>query len=333
VPFRKNHELCKDLQYIRENEKSGRLKSTTPLPTLPDAPRIRIDHSSAVIAHCLQDLETPSMNTLGEKLWRAGPTPDVVSLTQHTVLDRRIQVTEDPSMHLLWVGSEAILFVKPLPAYLASHAFWEYLTDECNSEIDLEERKRLLATSLGFLKTYASLVKHRSDFNLARRHDLLASFSTTSFEEFVRFIAYFDDIPDSAISSRWRYGLVQLDALNFHSMILQRWWHLNRFESRYTTYFSRFFPVVLFIFALFSVMLSAMQVIVAAKQLWDTDNKGLKRVLGLFIWFSMEAMGWSLGFGVMFMFWWIVISTSEAFSRRAAKKKVQQRLKNESVCT
>lgn len=236
-------------------------------------------------------------------------------------------------MHLLWVGFESILFVKPLPAYLASSAFWEHLMDEANTDIDPGERKQLIATSLGFLKTYASLIKHRSDFNLARRHDLLGSFNDTSFEEFVRFIACFDTVPDSAISSRWRYGLVQLDALNFHSMLFRRRWHLNRFESRYTAYFSRYFPTVLFIFALFSVMLSAMQVILAAKQLWETDNKGLKRSLGVFIWFSTEAIGWSLGFGLMFMLWWICISTCEALNRRVAKRKVQKRLKDERLST
>ncbi|KAF2034230.1 hypothetical protein EK21DRAFT_49604, partial [Setomelanomma holmii] len=231
--------------------------------TLPDAPRVLLDLGSEIISYCLKDLDTPEMNKLGEKLWWAGPTPDIVSISQHMVLDRKIQVTEDPSVHLLWAGIEGILWVKPLPAYLTSYAFWEYIMDTSNTEISSEDRERIIATSLGFLKTYSSLIQRRSDFNLARRHDLLGSFGAVSFEAFVGFISSFDSIPESAVSSRWHYGVIQLDSLNFHSAIHLRRWHLNRFESRYGTYFSRFFPVVLFLFAVFSVMLSAMQVIVA----------------------------------------------------------------------
>ncbi|OAL47438.1 hypothetical protein IQ07DRAFT_467666, partial [Pyrenochaeta sp. DS3sAY3a] len=236
--------------------------------TLPDAPRIRLECPSEVIAYCLEDLDTPALNKFGDKLWWAGPTPRVAPLTQQAVLDRRIQVTQDPSVHLLW--TEGILYVKPLPAYLASHAFWAYLLDPSNSDINSEQREQLKTTCLGFLKTYSSLIKHRSDFNLARRHDLLASFGNATFESFIAFISNFDALPDSAISSRWRYGVINLNALNFHSALHLRRWHLNRFESRYGTYFQRFFPAVLFVFALLSVVLSAMQVILGARQLWDT---------------------------------------------------------------
>ncbi|KAF2623248.1 hypothetical protein BU25DRAFT_319798, partial [Macroventuria anomochaeta] len=226
--------------------------------TLPDAPRVYLHAPSQILSYCLDDLDTPKLNHLGEKLWWAGPCPEIVSLTQQLVLDRRIQVTEDPAVHCLWV--EGLVYLKPLPSYLTSYAFWEYLYDVSIDQTSLEERKRLKATALGFLRTYARLIQRRSDFNLARRSDLLPLGSTT-FEAFVAFITAFDTVPDQAVSSRWRFGLLQLDALNFHSALHLRRWHLNRFESRYTAYFERFFPVVLFIFALFSVALSAMQVI------------------------------------------------------------------------
>jgi hypothetical protein len=215
--------------------------------------------------------------------------------------------------------------------YLTSYAFWQYLLDPSNDDISPEERERLKATSLGFLKMYASLIQRRSDFNLARRHDLLASYDSITFEAFIAFISSFDAIPSKAISSRWRYGLVHLDALNFHSAIQLRRWHLNRFESRYAAYFSRFFPVMLFIFAVFSVMLSAMQVILAAKQISDTDKEGLKKTLGVFVWFGTEAIGWSLAFSLLLVFWWIGISSVEALNRRKTQKKVRKRLKEEGI--
>ncbi|KAH7084155.1 hypothetical protein FB567DRAFT_528492 [Paraphoma chrysanthemicola] len=329
VPFNESAQLYKGLEYIRDAEKPSQLRGRGSSQTLPDAPRVQLNLGSEIAYYCLKDLDTPDLNKLGEKLWRAGPSPDVVSLSQHMVLDRRIQITEDPSIHLLWAGIEGILYVKPLPAYLTSFAFWEYLLDPSHSDLDDVERKRLVRTSLGFLKTYSSLIQRRSDFNIARRHDLLGGFGGVSFEAFVDFISSFDVIPDTAISSRWHYGVLQLDPLNFHSVLLLRRWHLNRFESRYGLYFSRFFPVILFIFALLSVMLSAMQVIIGAKQMDDTDNKGLKRTLGVFVWASTEAIIWSISFGCLFVLWWIAISSGEAWKRRKAQRVVKKRLKSQ----
>lgn len=325
-PFQRCDQLCEDLDYPCEPEKSSHLRSRGAGQTLPDAPRVRLNSLSQIMSHCLEDLDTVELNHLGEKLWWSGSTPDVVSLSQQLVLERKIQVTECASVHLLW--TEGVIYVKPLPAYLASFAFWQCLLDPSNA-IDPDERKRLIATSLGFLKSYASIIQRRSDFNLARRHDLLASFEHTSFEKLIAFLSSFDAIPDKDISSRWRYGLIQLDPLNFYSAIFLRRWHLNRFESRYGAYFARFFPVVLFIFALLSVMLCAMQVILGARQLWDTDNKGLKKTLGLFVWTGTEAIAWSLAFGICFVVWWIGISSVEAFKRRAVRKQGKKRVKEE----
>ncbi|KAF2684049.1 hypothetical protein K458DRAFT_245585, partial [Lentithecium fluviatile CBS 122367] len=232
---------------------------------LPDAPRIPLD-SCQVVPHCLEDLDTPGMNKLDEKLWWAAPNPDIKSLSRQLTFDRRIVITEDASLHLLWMDN--IIYIKPLPAYITSHAFWQYLVDPSNDAVNSEERERLIATSLGFLRTYASLIQHRSDFNIACRHDLLSSFPTTTFEAFTKFIIPFSNLPYKSISPRWRYGELNLDALNFHSMIHLHRWHLNRFESNYAAYFQRFFPTVLFMYALFSVILSAMQVITGGRQLW-----------------------------------------------------------------
>ena len=325
-PFAKCDELCSDLEYAQEPEKSRCLRSRSHSRTLPDAPRVYLFAPSQILPYCLEDLDTPKLNHLGEKLWWAGPTPEITSLTQQLVLDRRIQVTEDPAVHCLWV--EGVVYLKPLPLYLTSYAFWEYLCDASVDQTGFEERRRLKTTSLGFLRTYARLIQRRSDFDVARRNDLLP-LGCTTFEAFVAFVSAFDSVPDKAVSSRWRFGLLQLDALNFHSAIHLRRWHLNRFESRYTAYFQRFFPVVLFIFALFSVALSAMQVILGARQLWDTDNKGLKKTLGVFVWFATESIGWSIAFGLLFKVWWICISSVEAWKRRRTMKRVQRQFKSE----
>ncbi|KAL1648936.1 hypothetical protein SLS61_006668 [Didymella pomorum] len=332
VPFARCDELCSDLEYLQEPEKPHCLRNRTADRTLPDAPRIHLDALSNIIQYCIKDLDAPQLNLLGDKLCWVGPSPEIVSLSQQLVLDRTIRITEDPEVHCVWV--EGIVYMKPLPAYLTSYAFWEYLYDGAAERDGLEERERLRATSLGFLRTYAHLVQRRSDFNLARRHDLLPTCNgKLTFEAFVAFISAFDSVPNKAVSSRWRYGLLQLDALNFHSAIHLRRWHLNRFESRYTAYFQRFFPVVLFIFALFSVALSAMQVIIGAKQMWDTDNKGLKTALSLFVWFATESIGWSIAFGLLFVVWWVCISSVEVWKRRKTMKRMQKASKEDRTAT
>jgi hypothetical protein len=332
VPFEKQLQLCKDIDYVRGPDGRSQFRAFrngAGSQALPDAPRVPLDSTSKILEYCTKDMDTPEQNKMGEKLWWAGPTPKIVSLSQQNVLERRIQITEDPAVHLLWV--EGILYVKPIPSYLTSYAFWEFLMDTTNTDISLEDRTRLIATCLGFLKTYASLIQRRSDYVLAKKHDLLISLGNVTFEAFVGFIACFDIVPEHAISSRWRYGLIQLDALNFHSALQLRHWHLNRFEARWATYFSRFFPVLLFIFALLSVMLSAMQVIIAAKQIENTDNEGFRRVLGVFVWFGTEAIGWSIGFGAFLAFWWIAVMFNEAWHRNRMQKKTKRRLKTEAV--
>lgn len=327
-PFEESDQLSKELKYICDKPDLPRhLCSNKSIQALPDAPRIKLD-SCRVVPYCLEDLDTPSMNKLGEKLLWAGPSLNIKPLSEQLTISRKIQITEDVSLHCVW--ADDIIFLKPLPSYLCSYAFWVYILDPSNDSINPEERNRLKEASLGFLRSYSSLIRHRSDFNIARRNDLLASFGTTTFEEFVKFIMSFDELPDSAVSSRWRFGELVLDALNFHSAIILHKWHRNRFESRYAAYFQRFFPVILFIFAMFSVMLSAMQVIIGAQEYRQTDNKGLKRTIGAFIWFGTEAIGWSVAFGGMFVVWWIAISTNEAWKRHKMQKKWKKKRTQEA---
>ncbi|KAF2736789.1 hypothetical protein EJ04DRAFT_510892 [Polyplosphaeria fusca] len=325
-PFEESTQLCTTLSYTPPtSEKPPHLHNHGPSQTLPDAPRIPL-HTPSILTHTLTDLSTTRMHPLREKLWWSGPTPSIRPLSEHLTLERRIKITEDPTMHLVWTDN--LLFLKPLPAYLCSHAFWQHLLDPANHEISAEVRDEVRAAALGFLRTYARLVQRRSDFQLAVRLDLLASFPSLSFESFILFIQAFDDIPDAAVGLRWRFGELSLEALNFYSLLWLKTWHRNRYESRYGAYFQRFFPVVLFMFALFSVILSAMQVILAARQpeLWGTDNRGLRKTLNLFVWFGTEAIAWSLAFGLLFVFWWFWRSIAEAIKAHKNKRGLKEKL-------
>ncbi|KAJ4289087.1 hypothetical protein N0V90_011429 [Kalmusia sp. IMI 367209] len=322
-PFDHNRQLCVDLEYSTE----GFLRSLTTEQRLPDAPTIPLD-SRSIIAYSLQDLDTPSLNKLNKKLWWAGANPTVKSLGNQLTFERRIVITEDPSLHLV-ISENRIVYIKPLPAYLCSHAYWQHLLDDSNTTVDPEDRRRLLATSLGFLKTYAALITHRSDYTTALRHNLLPPCPSMTFESLVAFTHAFAHVPSSAVSPRWRYGELLLDALNFHSGIFLHRYHFNRFESNHGVYFQRFFPVTLFLFASFSVILSAMQVIISGRQIWETENRGLKRALGVFEWFGVEVIAWSLAFGGMFFVWWIFMAVLEGWKMRRVRRGCERGWKEE----
>lgn len=142
----------------------------------------------------------------------------------------------------------------------------------------------------------------------------------------------FTAFPFTALSPRWRYGELLLDALNFHSGIYLHRYHFNRFESNHGVYFQRFFPVTLFLFASFSVILNAMQVILTGRQMrlgTESPSRGLKRTMGIFEWFGTEVIGWALAFGLLFLVWWITMAMLEGWKMRGVKEEYKKRWKGE----
>lgn len=328
-PFDHSRQICEDLEFIHDAFSQPCLRSLTKEQRLPDAPSVPIDIPS-VISYGLQDLDTPSLNKLNLKLWWCGANPIVKSLTHQLTFERRIVVTESPSLHLV-LSENRIVYLKPLPAYLCSHAFWEAILDPTTRNVVPEDRTRLIATSLGFLQTYTKLITHRSDFTLAMEHHLLPLSPGLTFESFVAFTSAFKDIPACSVSPRWRYGELLLDTLNFHSGLFLRRYHFNRFEHNHGVYFQRFFPVTLFLFASFSVILSAMQVILTGRQMMGEEGvgKGFKRTMGIFEWFGVEVIGWAVAFSGMFLVWWIGMAGLEGWKMRGLRRRVARGWKEE----
>lgn len=329
-PFDRSQQLCEELEYVHGPDVSSCLRSLTNTHRLPDAPCIPLD-SRSVTTYNLQDLDTPGLNKLDCRLWNCGANPNVKTLSYQLTFERRIVVTEDPSLHLV-LSENRIIYIKPLPAYLCSYAFWEHLLDPTNPEISPEERNRVTATSLGFVSTYASLITHRSDYAIAIRNGLLPPCDTMTFESLIAFTSAFATLPSTAISPRWRYGELLLDALNFHSGLFLHRYHFNRFESNHGVYFQRFFPVTLFLFASFSVILNAMQVILTGRQMRlgsASPSPGLKRTLGIIEWFGTEVIGWALAFGGLLLVWWITMAVLEGCKMRGVKREFKKRWKEE----
>ena len=178
------------------------------------------------------------------------------------VRGRNIIVTENPQLHLVWYYDR--IYVKPIPRYLLSHAFWEFLNTP-----PVELRRAIT----GFVRTYSYLIRHERDFWLAtsNEHQLAliprddgstsnGSSNDITFKRFARFIATFQKLPDDDVSPRHRYGELRLSRLNMCARIFLRKLTFHHIDAQWGTYLGRFLAPVLSIFAILSVALSAMHV-------------------------------------------------------------------------
>lgn len=228
------------------------------------------------------------------------------AIHKHLQKGRKIVLTEDPNLHLVW--SNGSVYIKPLPHYLLSHSFWEhYLTPGS------EHR----GNALGLIRSYARLVRYPSDFELAKEARLIPppsslsslsypSSSTSSvqlernttgdltYTAFTTFIRYFSNIEDADVSPRWHFGQIRLSRLHWAVRILQpkaasrkgflhrlfyeeQFWQTGQFVNKFTA-------PLLFIFVTLSLVLSAMQVVLTIQP----DGKGGWGVFGrVSVWFSV----------------------------------------------
>ncbi|ORY17572.1 hypothetical protein BCR34DRAFT_621770 [Clohesyomyces aquaticus] len=124
-------------------------------------------------------------------------------LQRQLVKGREIIVTEEPWLHLVWIHD--CIFIKPMPRYLLSQAFWA---------IDLWK------AATGFVRTYRYLIQHESDFNIAQQEHLRLIPKDVEWALFCQFISELDHIEDSAVSRRYWYGELRLTRLNFYALLL-----------------------------------------------------------------------------------------------------------------
>lgn len=275
VPFLRDHELCSSLLIDQD-----RLVAADPRKSyLPGHPLTSLADYNALLSFVEKDLLTPSLDQICQWLWLLA-TPKsthVVALHAQIVRGRRIVITEDPEMHLVWVSDR--VFVKPLPAYLLSHAFWScYLTSASSDKAaapaaatahDEQRRKRqraLEATALGYVRTYVHLIHHESDFRIAQREALIPAHITL--ESWADFIRGFAAIDDHEVCGRYHYGDLRLTRLNFWAKPLLRRWHFRKTTWQYMDYFARYFAPLLFLFAMWSLVLGSMQVGLQARPNW-----------------------------------------------------------------
>ena len=264
VPFEKDHELFTGLERSLEEEDSNHHEPNLKDPRLPGHPAKRLAATNTLTKFLLDDLVTAELDTMAPYLWMM-TTPssqNVNPLHFQKVRGREIVITEFPRLHLVWKHSQ--VFIKPLPRYLLSYAFWNRFLVEDPSPLGVD-RQKLFQAAKGLLRTYYHLIKHETDFHTAQSARLLPQDIT--WQGFSNFINDASTIHDSEVSLRYGYGEIRLTRLNFYSrFFLQR----TRYEwgqPQYSTYFNQFYGHILFVFAILSLLLNALQVELGAETL------------------------------------------------------------------
>lgn len=131
-------------------------------------------------------------------LWST-PSPTNITLLHNPC----ITTSENPALHL--VQTSLHFYIKPLPAYLLSHAFWtEYLLDSSSSK----KKRNIHQAAMGLLRSYCYLIRYEVDFRQARCSELVP-FRTT-WQQWCKFAATLDTINDYEVSPRYHYGELRL---------------------------------------------------------------------------------------------------------------------------
>jgi hypothetical protein len=129
-----------------------------------------------------------------------------------------------------------------------------------------DRRDQIRKAALGYLRTYRYLIRHESDFIIAKQDHLNLIPQDVGWAEFCQFISAFDQVKDTDVSDRYSYGELRLSRLNFYAPFFLGKFRFEQIHGQYSDYFARLYGPILFVFAAVSTMLNSMQVELAVEQ-------------------------------------------------------------------
>jgi hypothetical protein len=153
-----------------------------------------------------RELATPLLDQLSKNLWffarASGQHIDAIHCQR--IMGREIVPVEDPKLHLIWRPDT--IYLKPIPECLLNYEFWLVALAKCDP-------KNLRPQAIGFLRSYAFLIQHRIDFDLAKNLYLIPK--DVTWDSWAIFISHFRDLEDWKVSKRYRYGQIRLSRLHW----------------------------------------------------------------------------------------------------------------------
>ncbi|KZZ87460.1 hypothetical protein AAL_08371 [Moelleriella libera RCEF 2490] len=247
-----------------EHELNLEMNGEKAVSHLPGYPHIPLEDSHRIWSFLHSEFCSDDVDHLADKLWWMSKqdSASISPIHRQRVKQRAIVVTEDPKLHLVWIRDR--VFIKPLPCYILSHAFWQLFLS-CNI-LENESHHHIRRAALGYIRTYQYLVRYESDFRIAQEADLQLIPSDVTWDQFCHFRDDLASISDGDVSTRYCYGEIRLTRLNFYAPLLLRKSYFQRVDYQYEAYFARFYGPILFGLGIVSVILSGLQVAVAVEQ-------------------------------------------------------------------
>lgn len=228
-----------------------------------------------------KELDIRRLNKIQGWLWVAGSTVPPRPLHIHLVMGREVIIHESMDMHLVWTTGK--IFIKPLPLFLLEPTVWkEFLCcqDPCTcvsqvvdsgGTVQYCKRRELYRCALGFLYSYAALIRYESDFTLAKeRHLLPGHISWFNWILFIRELDIEHIYPD--INPRFHHRELRLSRLNYVYYITQG--SLDGYAHRYNRYSDFFRSHLAWMTAAtvyVAIVLTAMQVGLATGKLGENS--------------------------------------------------------------
>jgi hypothetical protein len=244
-------------------------------PEVPGQPLLSVSDDEEVFKFLKLDLCHNELNELHSLFWLVSTrdSSHIAPLHDQIRKGREIVVTEDPGLHLLWYYDR--VFIKPLPPYLTSHAFWkEFLCRKDSADL----RK----AALGYVRSYYHLIKSQSDFNVAEKKKLIAK--DVDAKALLHFLHSFKSVSDNDVTRRYEYGELRLSRINLYIKVYKFKLFYRKMQWQYSDYLSGLVAPFVFTFALVSAALSAMQVVLAAQQSDGNQTRGWQKFTSVSQW-------------------------------------------------
>lgn len=264
---------------------------------LPGCPNLPLDNGRHLLEFLDTEFWAKDLHYFADRLWwmTNQDSPNISPLHRQIVKRRSIIVTEDPKLHLVWIHDR--IFIKPLPQYIFSHAFWRDILRHKHDSDD-ERQKNILRAGLGYLGTYCYLIQYESGLRPAKGPSLCLIPDGTTWEQFCALTSDLSKIADDDVSERYHFGEIRFTCFNFYyAPITLRRWTYHRVENQSATYFARFYGPILFMVRMFSVILSGFQVSLEANHSHALSSTAL----GFIIFSILGVVVIPLGVGLIFV--------------------------------
>lgn len=228
---------------------------------IPGYPHLALQ-PSIVNEHLSSNISVERLNELAKYLWITGRPGHIRPLHKQLILRRKIFITQDPNLHLLWRGDA--IYIMPLPEALLSRSFWKLFICSDPNKLYAPSRGQYYTAACGLLKSYTTLIQYPADFRIGIAEGILpANISWADWCLISQDVRNATSASNFPVEPRWEYGELRLSRLNLIYKFTFRGYSYVYLYTEYSAYFGKNLRVLLIAFAYCSVTLAAMQVIVS----------------------------------------------------------------------